>query len=115
MHIRKTGYSSQYQQENKHFFYIENKKKKNNYTTILSTKQMALHMTRACLRRGNLKKETESLLKTTQNNVLRISFVKAKIDNTLENRKCRLCGDRDRKVNTIVSESCRLSKRKQKN
>ena len=48
------------------------------------------------LRRGTLKRETESLLEAVQN---------TRIDNTQKNIKCRLCGDRDETVNHIKSES----------
>ena len=34
------------------------------------------------LRRGNLKRETESLIITAQNNALRTNYIKAKIDKT---------------------------------
>ena len=37
------------------------------------------------LRYGNLKKETESLLIVTQNNVIKTKYVKAKIDKTQQN------------------------------
>ena len=47
------------------------------------------------LRKGNIKKETESLLITAENIVIRTNYVKAKIDKTQQNSRCRLCGDRD--------------------
>ena len=42
------------------------------------------------LRNRNLKQETESLLKATQNNAIRTNFVKAKIDKTKQNSCCKL-------------------------
>ena len=47
------------------------------------------------LRKGNLKRETESLLIAAQNNAIRTNNIKARIDKTQQNGKCRLCGDRD--------------------
>ena len=53
------------------------------------------------LRKGNLKRETESLLIATQNNAIRTNHIKARIDKMQRNSKCRLCGDRDEKINHI--------------
>ena len=39
--------------------------------------------------KGNLKRETESFLIAVQDNAIRINYIKAKIDNTQLNRKCR--------------------------
>ena len=61
-------------------------------------------MTRTWVRRGNLIRETENLLIVTQNNAIRTNHVKAKINNTWENKKYRLCGDRDETVNHIISK-----------
>ena len=47
------------------------------------------------LRKGNLKRETESLLMAAQNNATRTNHIKARIVKTQQNSKCRLCGDRD--------------------
>ena len=41
------------------------------------------------LRKGNLKRETESLLKAAQNNAIRINHIKARIDKTQQNSKCK--------------------------
>ena len=46
------------------------------------------------LRKGNLKGETESLLRAAQDNAIRTNHIKARIDKTQQNSKCRLCGDR---------------------
>ena len=44
-------------------------------------------------RKGNLKIETEFLLRAAQNNTKRTYYIKARIDQTQQNSKCRLCGD----------------------
>ena len=54
------------------------------------------------LRKGNLKKETESLLITAQNKI-RTNHIKARIDKIQQNSNCRLCGDRDETINHIIS------------
>ena len=65
-------------------------------------------------RKGNLKRETESLLIVVQNNAIRTNYVKARIDKTQENSRCRLCGDRDEMNNHIISEYSKLARRKYK-
>ena len=40
---------------------------------------------------GNLKRETESLLIAASNNALRADYIEAKIDNTQQNSKSKLC------------------------
>ena len=47
------------------------------------------------LKKGNFKRETESLLIVAQNNAIRTNQIKARIDKTQQNSKCRLCSDRD--------------------
>ena len=63
------------------------------------------------LRRGKLKRETEFLLIAAQNNT---NWIKVKIDNTRQNRKCRLCGDRDEAVNYMINECSKLAQKEYK-
>ena len=56
------------------------------------------------LRKGNLKRETESLLIAAQNNTIKTNHIKTRIDKTQQDSKCRLCGDRDETINPIISE-----------
>ncbi len=58
---------------------------------------------------GNLKRETESLQIVAQDNAIRTSHIKARIDKTQQNSKCRLCGDRDETINHIISECSKLA------
>ena len=66
------------------------------------------------LRKGNLNKETESLLITAQNNAIITNHIKARIDKTQQNNKYRLCGDRDETINHTKSESSKLAKKEYK-
>ena len=66
------------------------------------------------LRKGNLKRETESLLIAAQDNAIRTNHIKAKIDKTQQNCKCRLCGDRDETINHIISECSKLAQKEYK-
>ena len=63
------------------------------------------------LRKGNLKRETESLLIAAQNNAVRTNHIKARIDKTQQNSKCWLCGDRDETINHIISECSKLAQK----
>ena len=49
----------------------------------------------------------KSLLIAAQNNAIRANYIKAKIDNT-QNNKFWLCGVRDESVNHMISEYGRL-------
>ena len=61
------------------------------------------------LRKGNLKRETESLLIAAEDNAIMTNHIKARIDKTQQNSKCRLCGDRDETINHIISECSKLA------
>ena len=63
------------------------------------------------LRKGNLKREMESLLIATQDNVIRTNHIKARIDKTQQNSKCRLCGDKGETINHIISKYSKLAQK----
>ena len=44
----------------------------------------------------------------TQNSSIRTNHIKARIDNTQQNSKCRLCSDRDETIYYIISEWSKL-------
>ena len=56
------------------------------------------------LKKGNLKREIEYLRTAEQNNAIRTIYNKAKSDNTQQNSKCRLFGERDETINRMISE-----------
>ena len=63
------------------------------------------HMkTRSWLRKENFKRETVSFLISAKNNVIRTNHIKARIDKTQQNSKCRLCGDRDETINKRMAQ-----------
>ena len=69
------------------------------------------------LRKGNFKRETESLLiaaKKTKNNAIRTNQIKGRIDKAQQNSKCRLCSDRDETTNHIISEFFKLAQNEYK-
>ena len=66
------------------------------------------------LRKVNFKRETESLLMAAQNSAIRTNHIKARIDKTQKNSKCRLCGDRGETINHLISECSKLSQKEYK-
>ena len=66
------------------------------------------------LRKGNFKRETESLLIAAQNDAVRTNHIKARIDKTQQISKCRLCGDREETINHIISECIKLARKEYK-
>ena len=66
------------------------------------------------LRKGNFKRETESLLMAAQNSAIKTNHIEARIDKTQQNSICRLCGDRDETINQIISECSKLAQREYK-
>ena len=61
------------------------------------------------LRKGNFKREIESLLKAAQNSAIGTNHIKVSIDKTQQNSRCRLCGDRDETINHIILEYNKLA------
>ena len=66
------------------------------------------------LRKGNFKKETEYLFIAAQDNATRTNHIKARIDKTQQNNKCRLCVDRDETISHIISECSKLAQKEYK-
>ena len=66
------------------------------------------------LRKGNLKRETNSLLIAAENNAIRTNHIKARIDKTRQNSKCSSCGDREETINHVISECRKLAQEKYK-
>ena len=52
--------------------------------------------------------ETKFLLIATENKAIRTNHIKARIDKTQQNSRCRLCGDRDESINHIISKYSKL-------
>ena len=46
--------------------------------------------------------------------IIIIMIIKARIDKTQQNSKCRLCGDRDETINHIISECSKLAQKEYK-
>ena len=66
------------------------------------------------LRKGYLKRTTETLIMAAQEQAIRTSDVKAKIDKTQENSKYRIFGKAEECVNHVLSECTRLAQKEYK-
>ena len=62
-------------------------------------------------RKKSLKRETESLLIPAQNNAIGTNYIKARIDMTKQNSRCRLYDDRDGTINHIISECSKITQK----
>ena len=109
----------------KHYKRYEDQKNDNNQKTKVGrtqlygtfkrlTSNISHRKTQRWQRKGNLKRETESLLIAAQNNTIRTNHIKARINKTQQNRKCRLCGDRNETINYIISECSKLAQKEYK-
>ena len=61
------------------------------------------------LRSTGIKRETESLITAAQEQAIRTNVIKAKIDKTQEESKCRMCGRVDETVNHVLSECSKMA------
>ena len=75
------------------------------------TNEISREKTRTWLKKENLQKETEFLRRAAQNKFMRTNYIKAKIERTQQNSKCRLCVDRDETINHKISEYSKLTQR----
>ena len=66
------------------------------------------------LRKGNFKRETEYHLIAAQDSAIRTNHIKARIDKTQRNSKCRLYVHRDETINQIISECSKLAQKESK-
>ena len=66
-------------------------------------------------KKGNFYRETETLLIAAQKmNKKRTNHIKARIEKMQQNSKYRLCDDRDKTINHIISECSKLAQKKYK-
>ena len=86
--------------------------KENNCMDISSDKLTKCHTRRPG--HGNFKREIKSLVKTAENNVIKTSYVKVKINKTQQNSKCMLCVDIDKTISYTINQSSKLVQKKYK-
>ena len=61
------------------------------------------------LKRGTLKRQTESLIIAAQDQALRTNYRKAKIEHTTNIATCRLCKEKDETVSHLTSECSKIA------
>jgi len=66
------------------------------------------------LKRGEIKKETEGLITSAQDQALRTRVIRARIEGRGGNTKCRMCGQKDETINHITSECSKLAQKEYK-
>ena len=93
---------------------IANRNGKKNNSTDISSDKLVRFLTRRRTygNKRDISKEKMNLLIATQNNTIRTNYIKAKINNTQQNSKCRLCEDKDERVNNTISECSKLIQKK---
>ena len=77
------------------------------------TSNISYEKTCTWLRKRNLKKETKSHQIAAKHNAIRTNHIKARIDKTQQNSKCRLYGDWD-EMNNHISECSKLAPKEYK-
>ena len=65
------------------------------------------------LRKGCFKR-TEASIMVAQEQAIGTNNIKAKIDKTQENSKCRMCGKTEESVNLVLSECSNLAQKEYK-
>ena len=66
------------------------------------------------LRQRYLKRTTEALIMAAQEQAIRTNNIKAKIEKTQENSKCRLCGKLEGSVKIMLNECGKLAQKEYK-
>ena len=62
-----------------------------------------------------LRGETETLILAAQEQAIRTNLIKAKIDKTQEDSRCRMCGKVDETINHLISECSKMAQKEYKN
>ena len=78
------------------------------------TKEVRSEQSWLWLQNGDLKRGTESLIVSAQNQSIRTNLVKAKIDKSQKDTLCRLCKKADESIHHVVSGCSKLSQKKYK-
>ena len=60
---------------------------------------------------GTLKRETKSLTMAAQEQASRTNLMKAKIDKSQEDSRCRMCGKADESINYLLSECSKMTQK----
>ena len=61
-----------------------------------------------------IKRETELLIMAAQEQAIRTNVIKARIDRTQKESKCRMCGRADETINHLLSECSKMAQKEYK-
>ena len=78
------------------------------------TKEVRSEQSWVWLQNGDLKRETESLIVAAQNQGIRISLIKKKIDRSQKDMLWTLCKEADQSIDPIVTGCSRLAQKEYK-
>ena len=78
------------------------------------TKEVGAKESWTWLQRGELKKETEGMIMAAQSQSLRTNAIKARIDKSREDAKCRMCNEKEETIHHIVSGCSNLAQKEYK-
>ena len=81
---------------------------------LRQTKKVRSDQSWAWLQNGDLKRETESLIVTAQNQSITTNLVKARIDKSQGDSLCRICRKVDESIDHIVSGCSKLAQKEYK-
>ena len=101
--------SQEYRNEQKETRLKNWKSKAINDQHLRQTKENSAKETWQWIKRGSLKRETESLIISAYDQALRTNYRKAKIEKSTNESSCRLCKEKEETVSHIVSECSKNS------
>ena len=78
------------------------------------TKEVGAKESWTWLQRGELKKETEGMIMPAQSQSLRTNAIKARIDKSRVDAKCRMCNEKEETIHHIVSGCSNLAQKEYK-
>ena len=96
--------SQEYRDEQKETRLKNWKSKAMNGQHLRQTEENSAKETWQWMKRGSLKRETESMIIAAQDQALRTNYRKAKIEKSTNVSTCRLCKEKEETVSHIVSE-----------
>ncbi|XP_068704584.1 uncharacterized protein [Montipora foliosa] len=81
---------------------------------VRETEDQSNEETWSWLKRGSFKRETEALIIAAQDQALRTNYIKATIDKSQIDAKCRMCRDKNETLSHIVSGCSKLAQKEYK-
>ena len=67
------------------------------------------------MKNSGIKKETENLILAAQEQAIRTNLIKAKIDKTQEDSRCRMGGEVNETIHHLISECSKMEQKEYKN